>query len=141
MLRAGTEGEAMLTGGCLCGAVRYETDGVPYHETICHCGHCRRALGAAFGAYFSVPRASVRWIGEEPRRYRSSDKAERGFCPHCGTGLTYEPTAKPEEMDLTIPSLDDPDTLLPHDEIYAAYRLRWARLASGLPEYREARKP
>jgi len=129
------KGYPMLTGGCLCGAVRYETDGAPYNVSICHCGQCRRALGAAFGAFFSVPRTSLRWLGEAPRRFRSSAAAERGFCPHCGTSLTYEGQAKPEEIDLTIPSLDDPGALPPQDEIYAAFRLDWARLAAPLPTH------
>jgi hypothetical protein len=50
-MSAREERRVMLTGGCYCGAVRYETDGEPFHETICHCADCRRIVGAASVAW------------------------------------------------------------------------------------------
>ena len=65
----------MLTGGCLCGHVRYEADGAPFHETICHCSMCRRAAGAPMVAWFSVPRAGFRVVAGTPARFASKQWA------------------------------------------------------------------
>lgn len=124
-----------FTGGCLCGDIRYAAEGEPYHENICHCVQCRLATGAPFAAFFSLPRAAVRWLGVEPRRFRSSDIAERGFCPRCGTSLTYESLTKPAEIDLAIATLDAPEAVVPKDELFTARRIPWARLATRLPEH------
>lgn len=124
----------MLTGGCLCGATRYEAGGTPYHETNCHCSMCRRAAGAAFVTWFSVKRPDFRWTGAPPAAYRSSPEAIRAFCATCGTTLTFEPDAK-DELDITTASLDDPSALPPRDELHTATRLPWVSAEPGLPNY------
>ncbi len=125
----------MLTGGCQCGRVRYAAEGVPFNETACHCGQCRRSTGAPFAAWFTVKRDAMRWLGEAPRRYASSPRAERGFCPHCGSSLTYEGRVHPDDIDLAMASLDVPDALAVKDHLYVADKLPWVRLADGLPQY------
>jgi hypothetical protein len=123
-----------LEGGCLCGAVRYRTDGAPYHITHCHCTICRRAAGAAFVSWFSVPAASFLFVRGAPARFASSDKALRQFCAACGTQLTFRFHATPGEIDVTLCSLDDPDRLAPEDHIYTSTRLRCMIFADGLPQ-------
>ena len=125
--------EAMLTGGCSCGGVRYEARGVPYHETLCHCGDCRRAAGAPAVAWFTIGRDGFQFTAGEPKAYRSSDRAVRRFCPTCGTQLTFEAVALPEEVDITTASLDDPDVLPPRDHCHAGSRLTWDALDERLP--------
>jgi hypothetical protein len=129
----------MLTGGCLCGEVRYEADGVPFHKTVCHCSMCRRASGAPTVAWFSVPRGELRWMRGGPQHYRSSAQATRGFCVRCGTALTYENDAYPDEIDITTCSLDDPELVPPTDHTRTSSRLRWVKLSDGLPQHPEAR--
>jgi len=129
----------MLTGGCLCGEIRYETTGEPFHLTNCHCSMCRRASGAPIVAWFSVPREELRWVQGAPKRYRSSTQATRSFCARCGTALTYEADAYPDEIDITTCSLDDPELVPPTDHTRTSSRLRWVKLADGLPQHAEAR--
>lgn len=129
----------MLTGGCYCGRVRFAADAPAFHETVCHCASCRRAVGAASVAWFSVKRASFRLTAGEPTRFRSSPGVTRSFCGTCGTSLTYEAEAYPDELDLTIASLDDPDAVPPKDHTQAAERLRWTSLADGLPVHPRTR--
>ena len=124
----------VLEGGCLCGAVRYRTDGVPTHITHCHCSLCRRAAGAAFLSWFTVPAESFSFSHGEPARFASSEKAVRQFCSGCGTQLTFQFNATPDSIDVTLCSLDDPDCLQPEDHIYTSTRLRWVELADGLPQ-------
>ncbi len=129
----------MLEGGCLCGAIRYATDGAVFHESVCHCSMCRRASGAPVVAWFSVPRATLRVISGSPAWYRSSAKAERGFCPTCGTPLFYRSSVLTEEIDITSASLDEPARVPPKDQIYTATRIPWVGTIDALPAFAEWR--
>jgi hypothetical protein len=80
----------LLSGGCYYGHVRYETDGMPYHEMVCHCSICRRSSGAPTVAWFSVPRSRFRLLRGTPAQF-CSPKGIRSFCRQCGTQLTFAP--------------------------------------------------
>jgi hypothetical protein len=125
----------MLRGGCYCGAIRYEAEGTPFQESNCHCSICRRTTGAPFVAWFSVPRNQFRLLSGEPTRYRSTSQAARGFCPRCGTQLTFEHDDFPDEIALTTCSLDEPEKAPPRDHIYTSTKLSWVKLADSLPQY------
>lgn len=77
-------------GGCLCGAVRFRTSGPCRPVRICHCRQCARWTGYLVAAS-AVPRPSFEITsGQESLRwYRSSEKAERGFCTGCGSSLFW----------------------------------------------------
>lgn len=129
----------MLTGGCHCGAARYEANGQPYHETICHCTDCRRIVGAASVAWLTVRRATFRFRGREPSSVRSSARVTRRFCGACGTSLTYEHDALPDEIDVTIASLDDADAWPPKDHTRVREKLPWETICDSLPAFMGAR--
>ncbi len=128
----------MLAGGCLCGAVRYEAAAAPFHETLCHCADCRRAVGASPVAWFTVPAASLRWVAGAPSAYASSPGVLRRFCGTCGTSLTFE--AVPGEVDVTGCSLDDPDVAAPRDHTWTASRVAWDMVCDGLPAFPRTRR-
>ena len=69
----------MLTGGCHCGAIRYETAGEAIHHALCHCTDCRKCAGAPAVAWALAPSDQVRITGE-PVWYASSEYGRRGFC-------------------------------------------------------------
>ena len=127
----------MITGGCYCGRVRYEAAGVPFNETNCHCSICRRTTGAPFVAWFSVRRSAFRFVSGTPAEFDSTANGKRRFCPRCGTQVTFEDAALPDEIDVTICSLDDPNGLPPKGHIHTGSKLDWVKLADGLPEHRE----
>ena len=129
-----------MQGGCFCGAIRYEAKGNPFHETNCHCSICRRTSGAPFVAWFSVPKPSFKLLAGEPTRFRSSAKGTRSFCPCCGTPLTCELDEFPEEIDVTLCSLDNPEAVRPQDHTWTSSQLTWIKLADGLPSYLESRQ-
>jgi hypothetical protein len=129
----------MLHGGCLCGAVRFEAGGTPFHRTFCHCETCRRSTGAPVVAWFSVPRAQFRFTQGSPGRFRSSAQGTRSFCTQCGSQLTFESDALPQEIDVTTCTLDDPAQLPPQDHTWTRSRLDWMHLADGLAEHAQAR--
>ena len=128
-----------LLGGCMCGAVRYEADGEPFHPTLCHCVDCRRASGAPALAWFSVRRDALRWTRGTPALNPSSPGVERQFCSACGTQLTWRGTNTPDEIDVTMGSLDDPNAVAPADHTYEAQRVPWLHVADGLLRYPKTR--
>jgi hypothetical protein len=130
-----------FAGGCLCGAIRYRARGPARNVTHCHCTLCRRASGAAFLTWFSVASTTFELLRGQPARFAASDQAVRTFCARCGTQLTFQFTAVPESIDITVASLDDPDRLVPQDHIYISTRLRWVRVSDGLPQFAGPRQP
>lgn len=78
------------TGGCQCGAIRFRVTGPVIDASICHCRMCQKATGGLFGAYVAVENANLAWSRGKPSYFQSSSVAKRGFCPACGTPLTFE---------------------------------------------------
>jgi len=138
-LVASGEGFKMLKGGCFCGRTRYEAGGTPFYLTNCHCSICRRTTGAPFVAWFSVPRSEFKFVKGTPTEFRSTPKGMRRFCAHCGTQLTFEHDDASGQIDVTTCSLDDPEQMPPEDHTRTTSKLKWIRLADGLPEHSEAR--
>ena len=129
----------ILNGGCCCGAIRYQVAGPVYHRTSCHCPTCRRVSGAASVAWFSVERAAYRITAGTPAVFHSSAPVTRTFCGNCGTPLTYQRTDSPDEVDVTICSLDDPAPFAPQDHTFTAYRLSWNHSADDIPQFKYTR--
>ena len=104
-----------MTGGCLCGAVRFEAEDVPEEIGVCHCGQCRRW---ASGPYFAVRAGEVRFAGEENLgRHASSDWAERGFCKLCGSSLFYHMHDEPFHM-MAVGAFDDQSRFVLAREVF-----------------------
>jgi hypothetical protein len=108
------EGAAMQQGGCICGAVRYETEGAPLRVTICHCRFCQRATGTAYMVEPIFPRKDLRITRGSPATYEhrsegSGKLVQAHFCARCGTKLflTFERFA--EVCGVYAGTFDDPD--------------------------------
>jgi hypothetical protein len=129
----------IVEGGCLCGAVRYRASGAESNPTLCHCNSCRRAAGAPVVAWVTFPPAAFSFTQGEPARHRSSPPVERTFCPTCGTSLTYQHADFPNEVDVTIASLDDPSAFPPADHTWTDERIAWLELGDGLPRHPRSR--
>lgn len=121
----------MLTGGCLCGAVRFQCEGAPSLVSYCHCRMCQKATGSAFWVSANFPRAAVRWEGGLARR-RSSPLAQRGFCATCGAPLTFE-YDDGDHISISVGAFDDPDALAPQQHGGIESKLVWLNIADDLP--------
>ncbi len=130
----------ILEGGCLCGAIRYRVQGQPFAVNYCHCRQCRRHSGAPVAAFASYRRDRVAWTKGAPRLFRSSDIAHRGFCPDCGTTLTWEGVGAPDEIDIGVGTFDDASSLTPKDHLWTESALPWFHIDDTLPRYRRSRK-
>jgi hypothetical protein len=125
----------MTTGGCLCGALRFEVDGPAKWTSYCHCASCRRHTGAPVAAYAGFETNNVRFTKGTLARFTSSDGVHRGFCSSCGSTLTYEGARWPTELHLHVGAFDDPERYAPRGHAFADERLSWLHLtAPPLPK-------
>lgn len=135
------DGGRAYEGGCLCGATRYRAAGPATNRCYCHCRSCRGASGAPYVAWATVPAAGFALTRGALATVRSSEPVTRGFCPRCGTALTYAHSARPGELDVTLASLDEAGALAPECHIWVSDRLPWVVLGDGLPQHEEWRTP
>jgi hypothetical protein len=122
-----------LTGGCICGAIRYECDADPVAMLNCHCRDCQRVSGSGYAAILAVPKTAVRVQGE-PRFYKtigeSGRAVERGFCAICGSPVLGYLERLPDVMVLRAPSLDDPARFKPTMDIFTESAWPWDAMAA-----------
>jgi hypothetical protein len=125
-----------LTGGCQCGAVRYQVTGEPAHTALCHCTDCRKSAGAPVVHWACFPAEGFALLQGELREYRSSEHAIWMFCPACGTGVAYRnERVLPGMIDVQGGTLDEPERLPPQIQIQTAERLPWMASAHDLPAF------
>jgi hypothetical protein len=126
-----------FTGGCMCGAIRYECTTEPIVMVNCHCRDCQRATGSAFATGILVPRNAVTLTGDVKYFDVVGDSGNiigRGFCPNCGSWLFSKP-ANPELMGITAGCLDDPSEFQPAMDIYTASAQPWNWMNPDLPKF------
>ena len=124
------------TGGCHCGAVRYEVSGTPQHVALCHCTDCRRSAGAPMVAWAAFAEGELTVTQGDTTTFNSSGLAMRSFCPKCGTGLFYRNAEYlPGIVDIQLATLDDPSVLPASAHIQTAERIDWMADAHSLPAF------
>jgi hypothetical protein len=126
------------TGGCMCGAIRYEATGEPRDTGYCHCADCRRHNGAPVVCMAMFEAGQVRFTKGERKVYASSPGVGRAFCGNCGTPLTWE--AEFEDrlfIELHISTFDNPDAFVPKSHWFHSRRIAWFDVADNLPRYEE----
>jgi hypothetical protein len=124
-----------ITGGCLCGAVRFAAEPPTLFCCHCHCHWCRRAHGAAFVTWFGVSEAAFRLTsGEDALKwFASSEKSERGFCTRCGTTMFFRSTFAPGEVHVALACADDAIDRKPQAHVFHEARVFWVKLGDDLP--------
>src|SRR3954470_23624946 len=104
--------DASVSGGCLCGAVRFSVTSSPRSVHFCHCSMCRRATGGAFAILAWFKAKDLTWSAARPLVRRSSHIAERAFCGACGTPLFLRYDGS-DEVGLMVDALDQPEGFPP----------------------------
>ncbi|MGE0821693.1 MAG: GFA family protein [Candidatus Binatia bacterium] len=129
-----------VTGGCVCGAVRYECTAEPLMTGNCHCRDCQRASGGAYVPILMVPRNAVKITGEVKYydvKGASGKIASRGFCPTCGARLFGKPEVAPDILGIFAGSLDDPSWYRPGMDIWTSSAQPWDHMNPELPKFPE----
>ncbi|SME89625.1 Uncharacterized conserved protein [Tistlia consotensis] len=129
----------MRTGGCQCGAIRYQCADEPIALYACHCTECRKQSGSAFGLSFQVPRRSFRLTRGQPKRWSRPTDSGRTlgclFCPDCGTRLWHEPGPASETITIKAGSLDRPVDLSAAIHIWTRSRLPGVAIPADAPQF------
>ena len=123
-----------VTGGCLCGGVRFAARGELRPVMFCHCEQCRRTSGHFIAASACVTDAFEITATQTLAWYRSSNEAERGFCNVCGASLFYKPDHG-RHMSIMAGTFDDPNLLTGGEHIYCEGISDYYRIDDGLPQY------
>ena len=130
----------IMSGGCACGAIRYECSGEPVLMVNCHCRDCQRANGSAYAAFLIVRKAGVR-IDGEPRYHTVRGKAgravERGFCADCGSQVVARLEKFPDLFGLQAGGLDDPSIYRPTVEVFTASAQPWDHMNPEIKKHPE----
>ncbi|MDH1010799.1 GFA family protein [Pseudomonas nicosulfuronedens] len=127
----------MHTGGCLCGAVRYEISGELAPIQVCHCGQCRKAQGGPFATNLPVDRVAFRLLSGESElaEYRATPEKKRVFCRTCGSPIYSARDALPETLRVRAGTLDEPVRTKLEAHYYVDSRATWWPLEDNLPRY------
>jgi len=132
----------LLTGGCGCGAVRFEVTEPLVGSTYCHCTRCQHRTGTAASANARVAPGSFRIVaGEDRLRAWKPDRgSEKWFCGDCGSALFSRNPADETQVGVRLGSLHSDPGIRPSAHIFATYAASWEPIPDdGLPRYPEAR--
>jgi hypothetical protein len=132
--------ELPLTGGCLCGGVRFRVDAPLVSATYCHCTRCQRRTGTAASAQARIQPGSLTVTqGEELiRTYAPPDGFSKLFCGACGSALWSRSPDDPELVSVRLGAFDGDPGIRPSHRQYVAYAAAWEDIPDdGLPRYDE----
>ncbi|MBP1150599.1 MULTISPECIES: GFA family protein [Methylocaldum] len=127
----------MITGGCLCGTIRYEMDNPLQFARNCHCAMCRKSTGAAFATWGYVEVQNFRWVqGEEfLGHYPSSPEITRTFCEVCGSTLQFlAMRASAAAFGLALGTVDSDPGCKPMRHVMVGSKAPWFDITDHLPQ-------
>jgi hypothetical protein len=121
-----------LTGGCQCGALRYEIRAEPLTLYVCHCTECQRQSASAFSMSLMVTRASLVYVKGTPRRWKRTADSGRvidsDMCETCGVRPVNHPSANDKVSIVKPGTLDDTSWLHPIGHIWTRSAQPWVRI-------------
>jgi hypothetical protein len=131
-----------MTGGCLCGRVRFEVEGPPGPTGYCHCTRCQRRTGGGSSAQARIDASAlrVRQGEEHVRAYRPPSGFEKLFCAECGSALFARNPEDPAQMSVRLGAFDGDPGVRPQFRQFVAYAAAWEAIPDdGLPRFPESR--
>ena len=130
-----------LTGGCACGAIRYEATAAPALMLHCHCRDCQRSSGGPFSSFFIVPTEAFKLLQGSLRLHASPSEAggqtRRGFCPECGSPIQVMTDSQPRIAAIRTASLDDPSWFKLQMDVWTSDAHSWDQMNPALPKFKK----
>jgi len=132
-----------FTGGCSCGAIRYECTADPIMMLKCHCRDCQHVTGSAFAAAIVAPREALRLTRGQLRYHFTvsirGGKHKRGFCPECGSRITGAESEAGDSSNIAVlvGSLDDPSWFQPQMDIFVSDAQPWDEMDPKIQKFEQ----
>jgi hypothetical protein len=128
-----------VTGGCLCGLIRYEAEVFLKNGYICHCTICQKSSGQPAEITVLIKAGTLKYLKGEPKYYATSEVGKRGFCSECGSRIVWQATDPENDWttNLDVGCLDNPSEARMTCHIYADTQLPWYRICEDLPKFTE----
>jgi len=128
-----------FSGGCACGAIRYESKAEPVLMLHCHCRDCQRASGGPYSSYVIVPADAFKILQGSPHFHASPSEAggktHRGFCSDCGSPVVVKTDSAPDIMAIRTASLDDPSWFNSQMDVWISDAHPWDQMNPALPKF------
>jgi hypothetical protein len=128
-----------LTGGCICGSVRYEIASFPLMVYTCNCTNCQKQSGSAFGMTMPVAARDFRILQGAPKAWRRSSpqgiEVTSWFCGDCGNRIYGERAGRTERVNVRAGTLDDTTWLKPVAHFFTRSAQPWVQPAAGAIGY------
>src|SRR5262245_46807940 len=128
-----------ITGGCACGAIRYESTAEPLLMLHCHCRDCQRSSRGPFSSFVVVPAASIKLLHVFPNFPDSlgagGSNINRGFCPECGSPIVVRFDPNPDIVAIRTASLDDPSWFNLQMDVWTSDAHPWDQMNPALRKY------
>jgi hypothetical protein len=132
-----------ITGGCLCGKIRYSVCQPPQNIIACHCTHCQKASGAGASHNALVPTNAVTFTSGQPKCFadtaQSGNILNRYFCGDCGSPIYSQRARIPEMMVLKVGTLDAPGDMKVIMNIWTNSARPWMTMDPVTERYPENR--
>ena len=137
---------ANYTGGCLCGAIRFEVNGEPIREAMCHCDDCRRVTGSAFATNIFFKTEDIVITKGTPKEFQhkadSGNTMTKGFCENCGSQIFTESSGSGgAAKGIKIGAFDDVKNLRPKVELFISRHLPFIKLSDETEHYEQGLTP
>ena len=130
-----------MTGGCLCGRVRYSASAEPAFVGVCHCTHCQKQTGTALSVVVGIPKSAMSVKGPLKAfhdRGDSGQTVERNFCPECGSPIFSDLAVMPGVTLIKVGTLDDTSWLDPKVHVYCDSAQHWSPFPEGSQKFAKA---
>jgi hypothetical protein len=133
-----------MSGGCLCGAVRYEVSGEPVTMRVCWCKDCQRLAAGNGAANILFHRDAIKVTGTPAtfsKQAESGNVIDRKFCANCGTQMFGETAARPNFVVVRAGTLDDPSIFKPVAYIWTISAPSWVCMDEAIPKFEKQAPP
>lgn len=128
------------TGGCRCGAIKFEASADPFYTSYCHCSDCRRATGAPVAAFVGFRTKDVTFRGSEASTY-GEYPVKRSFCAVCGAPIAYRDARIDDQVFFMLGAMDRPENYAPTVHGYVGEQLPFLHVDDELPRMQRHTAP
>ena len=128
-----------ISGGCLCGALKYITTAQPVMVALCNCRHCQKQSGSAYSVNVAIPKGSLQFTSGKTRVYQDTGSSgmpvHRHFCSRCGSPIFSDVVATPALDWLKAGTLDDTSWVKPSASIWCESAQAWVTSPEGVATF------